>query len=131
MDLTDSQRAFLEQNASAAMITLRADGTAHAVRVAVVLVDGKLWSSGTEGRLRTKLLRRDPRCTLFVWESGVRFLTLETTVKLIEGPDVPELSVQLFQVMQAKMPSPPPPGHLMWFGRPLAIDDFRRTMVED
>src|SRR4051794_37294043 len=97
MDLTDAHRAFLEKNRSAAMISLRRDGTAHAVRVGVVLVDGKVWVSGTQARMRTRLLRRDPRCTLFVFETGFNFLTLEGTVTILEGADVPEMSVRLFQ----------------------------------
>jgi hypothetical protein len=48
------------------MITLRRDGSAHAVRVGVALVDGKVWSSGTADRVRTRHLRRDPRSTLIV-----------------------------------------------------------------
>ena len=57
------QRAidFIEANASAGMTTLRKDGTAHTVRVGIGLFDGRLLSSGTQSRLRTKFLRRDPR----------------------------------------------------------------------
>ncbi|HET6318598.1 MAG TPA: hypothetical protein VFG86_19255 [Chloroflexota bacterium] len=47
MELAAEQRAFLEANYGAVMVTLRPDGTPHAVRVGVALVDGKLWSSGT------------------------------------------------------------------------------------
>src|SRR5258708_34684290 len=36
----------LFRSRGAAMVTLRADGTPHAVRVGMALVDGKLWSSG-------------------------------------------------------------------------------------
>src|SRR5206468_9116879 len=57
MNLTDNDRAFLDAHHAAAMITLRADGTPHAVRVGVALVDGMLWSSGTHDRLRTGHLR--------------------------------------------------------------------------
>src|SRR5689334_15362363 len=103
MALTDAQVAFLEKNHSAGMIVTRSDGTAHAVRVGIALVDGKIWSSGTQDRLRTRMLRRDPHSTLFVFESGFGFLTLESTVTILEGPEVPELSVRLFQVMQAGM----------------------------
>ena len=35
MDLRPDQRAFLEANRSAAMVTLRRDGTPHAVQVGV------------------------------------------------------------------------------------------------
>jgi len=44
-------RAFLERNHAAAMITLRKNGTPHVARVGVGLIDGELWSSGTQGRV--------------------------------------------------------------------------------
>jgi hypothetical protein len=131
MELSAEQQAFLETNRAAAMIVTRSDGAAHAVRVGIAMVDGKIWSSGTQDRLRTRLLRRDPRSTLFVIGSGQGYLTLECGVTLLEGPEIPDLSLRLFQVMQAGMQPPPPAGHLMWFGQPLRFDDFRRTMVEE
>ncbi|MDX6410347.1 MAG: hypothetical protein QOE13_3418, partial [Gaiellaceae bacterium] len=69
------------------MITVAADGVAKAVRIAVGLVDGKLWSSGTQTRARTRRLRQDPRCTLYVHDAKWFYLTLETTVTLLELPD--------------------------------------------
>ena len=68
VDLTPDQRAFLDEHRSAAMVTLRRDGTPHAVQVGVAVVDGALWSSGTARRARTRHLRRDPRATLFVFD---------------------------------------------------------------
>jgi len=131
MMLSDAQREFIEKNHSAAMIVSRANGAAHAVRVGIAMVDGKLWSSGTQERLRTRLLRRDPRCTLLVFGTGPWFLTLETAVTILEGPDVPELSVRLFQVMQADLQPPPPAGHIAWFGVPLTLDAFRQAMIDE
>jgi PPOX class probable F420-dependent enzyme len=128
---TDKLREFLAQNHSAAMITLRPDGTPHAVRVGVVLVDGKLWSSGLPGRVRTGHLRRDPRCTLFVFDPAYSYLTLETTVTILEGPDVPEQSVDLFRVMQAGRMQPSTPGGLFWEGQEKSPEEFRRIMAEE
>ena len=98
----------------------------RAVRVGVVLVDGKLWSSGTQDRIRTARLRRDPRCTLFVFDGSYKFLTLETHVRLLEGADVPELSVRLFRQMQNR-----PEGNLNWFGKEMSIEDFMQTMADE
>ena len=126
--MDDKIRAFLEKNRSAAMITLRRDGTPHVARVAVALLDGKIWSSGTQARLRTRHLRRDPRSTLFVFEGGgFGFLGLETEVTILDGPDAPDLNLRLFQVMQPDAK----PGHLAWFGRDLTYDEFLTMMVED
>jgi Pyridoxamine 5'-phosphate oxidase len=119
---------FLETNHAAAMITLRADGTPHAVRIAVGLLDGRLLSSGTQGRLRTKFLRRDPRCTLFVFENtGPMALTLETTVRLVEGPEVTDLSLRFFRTLQPDSK----PGTIVWFGQERSEDEFRRLMIEE
>ena len=41
MFLTEKQQTFLENNSSAAMITIAKDGTPRAVRVGVALVEGK------------------------------------------------------------------------------------------
>jgi hypothetical protein len=77
MDLTDKQRDFLERTHSAGMITVDAAGVAKAARVGIALVDGRLWSSGTQDRARTRRLRNDPRCTLYVHDAGFAYLTLE------------------------------------------------------
>ena len=131
MNLSESEQSFLEKNHSAAMIVSRRNGVAHAVRVGIAVVDGKIWSSGTQDRLRTRLLRRDPRSTLFVFGAGPSFLTLETEVTILEGSDVPELSTKLFQVMQAELQPPAPAGHIQWFGQPLGLDAFRKAMVDE
>jgi PPOX class probable F420-dependent enzyme len=129
--LTDQDRAFLEQNRSAAMITLKPDGTPHAVRVGTALVDGRLWSSGTAGRARTRYLRRDPRCTLFVFDSTLHFLTLETTVTILDGPDAPQLNLRLFQVMQQQMTPPPSPGKVIWMGQERTPEEILGIMAEE
>jgi hypothetical protein len=108
------------------MITVGRDGLAKVVRVGVALVDGKLWSSGTRDRVRTKRLRRDPRCTLFVHDNGFGWVALETTVGILDGPDAPDQSLRLFRVMQGR-----PTGPLSWFGRELTDEEFVRAMVDE
>jgi PPOX class probable F420-dependent enzyme len=126
MALSDDQLEFLRANRSAAMITVGADGVAKAVRIGVALVDGELWSSGVPSRARTRRLRRDPRCTLFVFDPGFLYLTLETTVEILDGPESPDLHIRLFREMQGR-----PDGPLGWFGRDLSEDEFRQTMVDE
>ncbi len=113
------------------MITLRRDGSAHAVRVGVALVDGKVWSSRTADHVRTHHVRRDPRSTLIVFGSGREALTIDATVKILEGPDVPELSWRLFSVMQRAVTPAPPPGHLMWYGKQKTREEFLRAMIDE
>lgn len=126
MNLSDSQRSFLASNHSAAMTTIGRDGTPKSVRVGIALVDGKLWSSGTQDRVRTATLRRDPRCILFVFDPAYRWLTVETTVRILEGADVPELSLHLFRQMQNR-----PTGDLNWFGKELSAAEFVQLMAEE
>jgi PPOX class probable F420-dependent enzyme len=126
MALSDSQLAFLEENHSAAMVTVGGDGIPKAVRVGVALVDGRLWSSSRDGSVRARRLGRDPHCTLFVFDSRFSYLTLETTVTTIEQPGSVDASVALFRSMQRR-----PEGPLAWYGTELAEDDFRRRMVEE
>jgi hypothetical protein len=66
MDLADADAEFLSSEHAAAMVTVGSDGRPKVARVGVALVDGRLWSSGRQDRVRTGRLRRDPRCTLYV-----------------------------------------------------------------
>jgi hypothetical protein len=127
VDLSEQHRAFLEQNRGAAMITLRGDGTPVSVRVGVALIHGKLWSSGTQDRARTRWLRRDPRSTLFVYESGgFGYLNIECRVTILEGPDAPELNMRFFRLLQSRQSGP-----LSWFGSELSEEEFLRKMVDE
>ena len=126
MSISESDLEFLRQNHSAAMITLGRDGMPKAVRVGVGLLDGKLWSSGTADRVRTRRLRRDPRCTLFVYDSGFAWVALETTVTILDGPDAAPRNLRLFREMQHR-----PEGPLNWYGEELEEEDFLRRMVDE
>lgn len=126
MALTATQTAFLDRQHSAAMITIGEDGMPKPVRVGVALVDGRLWSSGTHDRVRTSRLRRDPRCTLFVFDQAFSWLALETTVTLLQGPEAARHNLRLFRVMQNR-----PSGPLSWFSGELDEAAFLRTMEEE
>jgi hypothetical protein len=108
------------------MITIAEGGVPKAVRVGVALVDGNLWSSGTQDRVRTSRLRRDPRCTLFVFDQGYSWLTLETMVTLLDGPEAAAQNLRLFRVMQNR-----PSGPLSWFGKELDEASFLRAMADE
>jgi hypothetical protein len=126
MNVTESQLTFLENNHGAAMITVGKDGRPKVARVGIALVDGRLWSSGTEDRKRTARLRRDPGCTLFVFDAAWRWLTLETTVRILDGPDSSSLQLKLFRQMQNR-----PTGNLSWFGKELSEEEFLNTMNQE
>ena len=124
-------QAFLAANQSAAMISLRPDGTPHVARIGLGVIDGKIWSSATQGRVRTKHLRRDPRSTLFVFETGYRWLGLETTVTILEGPDVPQLTLRFMRSLQAGLDPQPAPGRITWFGQEKTEEEFLQIMVDE
>ena len=126
MSLTESQIEFLEKEHSAAMITVGDDGVPKPVRVSIALIDGRIWSSGTEDRVRTKRLRRDPRCTLFVFDGAFKWLGLETTVTIIDGEEAAPANLRLFRLMQGR-----PTGPLTWFGGEYDEDGFLRVMTEE
>ena len=126
MELSPSDQQFLESTNSAAMITVGPGGMPKVAKVGVTVVDGRIWVSGTEDRVRTRRLRQDPRCTLYVHDGGYGWLALETTVTILDGPDAPELNVRLFRVMQNR-----PAGPLSWFGGELDEEAFRATMVAE
>ena len=126
MSLSEQDLDFLANNHSAAMITVGRDGTPKVARVGVGLVDGKIWSSGTTDRVRTRRLRRDPRCTLYVHDNRLAWLALESSVTILDGPDAAEQNLRLFRAMQGR-----PTGALTWYGTELAEDDFLRTMVDE
>jgi hypothetical protein len=123
--LSDVDIGFLADHQSAAMITVSTAGVAKPSRVSLGLVDGKLWSSGTQNRVRTARLRRDPRCTLFVFDAESTWRGLETTVTILDGPDAAELNLRLFRTIFAT-----PSGPINWFGRDFNDEEFLQAMVD-
>ena len=126
MALSEHDTKFLEANHAAAMITVAKDGTPKVARVGVALIDGKIWSSGTRDRARTRRLRRDPRCTLYVHDNEFAWLALESAVTILDGDDAPQLNLKLFRLMQSR-----PTGPLSWFGGELDEPTFLEKMVEE
>lgn len=116
--MDDKVREFLEDNHDAVMTTVKKDGMPHVARIGVGLVDGKLWSSGTQTRVRTKHLRRDPRCALMVLDSSTRYrwLGLECRVTILDGDDAPELNLKLYRTLA---------------GEPDDVDEYLEAMVKE
>jgi uncharacterized pyridoxamine 5'-phosphate oxidase family protein len=118
--------AFLNDNHAAAMITVAPDGRAKVARVGVALLDGKVWSSGTADRVRTKRLRRDPRCTLYVHDNSYGWVALEANVTILDGAEAPDQNLRLFRLMQNR-----PSGPLSWFGGELDEEAFLQAMRDE
>lgn len=126
MELSEHDHQFIVDNPSAAMITVAADCVAKTARISIGFVDSRLWSSATSGRVRTARLRTDPRSTLYVHEARFGFLGLETTVTIIDGPNVPTDTVRLFRLLQQR-----PTGPLQWFTGELSEEEMKEALVAD
>ena len=115
--MDDKVREFLEQHHSAVMATIKPDGAPHVARIGVGLVDGKLWSSGTQTRVRTKNLRKDNRATLMVLNlsTAYNWLGLETTVTIREENPVDD-NLALYRVLA---------------GEPDDLEEYREAMVTE
>ncbi|MBA3349949.1 MAG: PPOX class F420-dependent oxidoreductase [Actinobacteria bacterium] len=116
--MDDGVQRFLDGNHGAIMTTLKKDGTPHVARVGVGLVEGRLWSSGTQKRVRTAHIRRDPRATLCVLSerSPWEWLGLETTVTILNGPEAVEQNLALYRALA---------------GEPEDLDEYRRAMAAE
>ncbi len=115
--MDDRLRRFLEVNHAAIMATIKDDGRPHLVRCGVGLVEGKLWSSGTQTRVRTGYLRRDPRATLLVMSDNPwRWAVIESRVTILEGEDAPEKNLALYRVLA---------------GEPDDVDEYLEAMVRE
>ena len=95
MELNADVKRFLDENHACIMVTVRANGTAHVARVNCGLVEGKLWSSGTKDRVRTKHLRANPHATLCIFARDRRWLGIEARVTIREGADIPQKALAL------------------------------------
>ena len=115
--MDDKVRKFLEDHHDAVQTSIKKDGTPHVARIGIGLVDGKLWSSATQDRVRTSHLRRDPRSTLMVMgDNRWEWMGLETRVTILDGPDAPQLNLKLYRVLA---------------GEPDDLDEYLDAMVKE
>ncbi len=100
------------------MATTKKGGTPHLVRVAVGLVDGRLWSSGTQTRIRTQHVRRDPRATLLVLndKNPYNWLGIEANVTIHDSDDAPDKNLELYRVIA---------------GEPDDVEEYKQAMVRE
>jgi PPOX class probable F420-dependent enzyme len=110
---------FLKDNHLAVMTTLRPDGSPHSVMVGVGLVDGRLWSSGTQDRVRTKHLRKDNRATLLLLnrDNPWSWISIDSHVTILDGPDAVDRNQALYEVITG--------------GPPENLEEYRQAMVDE
>ena len=116
--LSAQQHAFLQVNHTAVMATIDARGRPHAVPVLCALVDGELWSSGTEGRVRTRHLDERPYATLTVLHKGFwgEWLTVAGKVEVRRASRV-EDNLRLYRAATGRDPDD--------------LDEYRTAMGEE
>jgi PPOX class probable F420-dependent enzyme len=110
---------FLKDNHLAVMTTLRPDGSPHSVMVGVGLVDGRLWSSGTQDRVRTKHLRKENRATLLLLnrDNPWSWISIDSHVTILDGPDTVDRNQALYEVITG--------------GPPENLEEYRQAMVDE
>jgi PPOX class probable F420-dependent enzyme len=118
----DSALTFALARQRGALATIRADGRPQLSNIMYVPVDGEFWISLTSSRAKTKNLRRDPRCVLYVpGEDFWNFVVLDGTARLTEvtadeHDSIAEELVEYYRKGSGEHPD--------W-------DDFRSTMVRE
>lgn len=101
MDITQALK-HVEQNGAGTLVTLRADGSPHASVVLAAVVDGRLWISSTQDRLKTRNLRHDPRVT---FASGIRpWAAIDGRATVRDGEDVLERLRRYYRAASGEHP---------------------------
>ena len=123
MELTATQKDFLETNHNAVCTTFRRNGAAQLSIVTSGLYGGGAAFTTTADRAKHRNLARDPRCTLLVSHADWRpFLVLEGNATVLSQDNTPaeELRVAFRDVFRAAAGR----EHPNW-------DEYDRVMVED
>ena len=123
MELTATQKDFLEANHNAVCTTFRRNGAAQLSIVTSGLYGGGAAFTTTADRAKHRNLARDPRCSLLVSHADWRpFLVLEGNATVLSQDNTPaeELRVAFRDVFRAAAGK----EHPNW-------DEYDRVMVED
>ncbi|MEZ5209657.1 MULTISPECIES: pyridoxamine 5'-phosphate oxidase family protein [unclassified Gordonia (in: high G+C Gram-positive bacteria)] len=87
----DEIARFIEQNRTATLATLGADGRPHLVAMWYGVIDGELWFETKAKSQKAVNLRRDPRVTVMI-EDGLTYdqlrgVSLEGVAEIYDDPD--------------------------------------------
>ncbi len=121
MELADAL-AFAAQHHHGVLTTLKADGRPQLSNIAYALADGVFLISITEGRAKTKNLRRDPRASLHVTRADFyAYAVFEgdaelTPVAASPDDDTVEQLIEYYRLVAGEHPN--------W-------DEYRQAMVAD
>lgn len=120
--MSDALRRVVESSNKGVLVTLKRDGRPQISNIMYAVADGVIRISVTDGRAKTRNLRRDPRASMHVtsddfWSYAVVEGTATLSPVATEPDDdaVDEL-VELYRAMQGEHPD--------W-------DEYREAMVND
>ncbi len=102
----DAAISFIAAHPHAAMITVGGDGRPRAVKIEAAMVDGVLESASHADKLRTRRLRRDPRCSLYFADEQHAWLSLDVGVTIIDGEAAARALVRFFRVRDERPTGP-------------------------
>ncbi|MFQ5915485.1 MAG: PPOX class F420-dependent oxidoreductase [Nitrospinota bacterium] len=117
MNRDDAMR-FLAENHRGVFCALRKDGRPHQSPVVYALMDGRIRVSSTWDRVKTQLLKRDPRASMCVITEKffADYLAVEGKVRLIEDPEGQE-NLALYKAITG--------------GPPENLDEYLKAMKEE
>lgn len=115
-ELNEKMMEFIRREKAAIVVTTRKDGSSHTARVTAGIVNGKLWTSGTQNRVRVKHLRANPRASIAIVANNGDWLGIEANVTLLDGPDAPQNCLALRRASG---------------NEPADVEGFLKTMVEE
>ena len=86
-ELSEQQRAFLDNPFVGVVTTLRRDGSPHSTVVWVDSLDGKAAFNTALGRVKPRNMERDPRVSLLVLDPGdpYRWLSVDGRISITEN----------------------------------------------
>jgi PPOX class probable F420-dependent enzyme len=120
----DEKRAFLADNHRAVLVTRRQDGRVQTSPVVCGLhEDGRVAVSVTEGRAKTRNLRRDPRAALCVFTDGFYgpWVQIEGVAEIVSMPEALEGLKALYRTVLGEHPD--------WADFERAMRDDRRCLI--
>lgn len=93
MQLSDQVRAFLDEPRFAVLATIGEGGLPQQTVMWYVLDDDAVVMNTARGRLKDRLLQRDPRASVCV-EDGYRYVTIAGPVTLLDDPGTTQRDIE-------------------------------------
>ena len=114
MDIVEALAFFEASKQPATLATLLPDGRPHLSVIFPAVVDGRIWISSTQTRVKTRNIRNDPRVSISV---GVRpWVAVEGVARIHDGDDLADRLRRYYRVAAGEHP---------------AWDDYDRAMIAE